>query len=112
SSLRKGCGVAEPCAPRIGKQRHEARAARNGGRPRRRYLDRRRRRRGRAAQAGLGGACEWRDRASPNPDGFGMELLTRVLPYELDAGTNVEFGPGGFRFTLAMPLAHEERASG
>jgi two-component system CheB/CheR fusion protein len=42
--------------------------------------------------------------AAPGRNGFGMELLSRVLPYELDAGTTVEFGRDGFRFTLGMAL--------
>lgn len=43
--------------------------------------------------------------------GFGMELLTRYLPYDLAARTNLEFSPGGLRFTLAMPLKPFEQRS-
>ncbi len=40
----------------------------------------------------------------PARQGFGMELLTRTLPYELQAQTQVELRPQGLRFTLSMPL--------
>lgn len=41
---------------------------------------------------------------APAREGFGLELLERSLPYELDANTRAEFLPTGFRFTLSMPL--------
>jgi two-component system CheB/CheR fusion protein len=41
----------------------------------------------------------------PARRGFGMELLERSLPYELDARTQAEFRPTGFRFTMEVPLA-------
>lgn len=41
---------------------------------------------------------------APAREGFGLELLERSLPYELDARTRAEFLPTGFRFTLSMPL--------
>jgi PAS domain S-box-containing protein len=41
--------------------------------------------------------------AAPEHEGFGMELLRRVVPYELSAETAVDFLPDGFRFTLSMP---------
>jgi PAS domain S-box-containing protein len=40
----------------------------------------------------------------PAREGFGMELLTRSLPYELQASSKVELRPQGLRFTLSMPL--------
>jgi PAS domain S-box-containing protein len=46
---------------------------------------------------------------SPEPParrGFGMELLERTLPYELDAVTRAEFRPSGLCFTLELPLAN------
>jgi hypothetical protein len=33
-----------------------------------------------------------------------MELLTRVLPYDLNARTMVEFSDRGLRFTMDLPL--------
>jgi two-component sensor histidine kinase len=36
--------------------------------------------------------------------GFGMELLTRILPYDLNAQTKVEFERQGLRFTMDLPL--------
>lgn len=53
---------------------------------------------------------EWQELGVPAPpsaprrQGFGLELLERQLPYELDAVTSAEFLPTGFRFTLDMPL--------
>ena len=40
----------------------------------------------------------------PSRHGFGMELLTRVLPYDLNARTKVEFHDRGLRFTMDLPL--------
>ncbi|MFD1613066.1 CheR family methyltransferase [Sphingomonas tabacisoli] len=40
----------------------------------------------------------------PEREGFGMELLTRLLPYELDARSVIEFEPEGLRFSLEMPV--------
>jgi two-component system CheB/CheR fusion protein len=37
-------------------------------------------------------------------NGFGMELLTRILPYDLNASTKVEFAQNGLRFTMDLPL--------
>jgi two-component system CheB/CheR fusion protein len=42
----------------------------------------------------------------PSRQGFGMELLTRILPYDLDAKTNVEFDDGGLRFAMELPLSN------
>lgn len=40
---------------------------------------------------------------TPEREGFGLELLRRVVPYELSAETEVEFRPDGLRFALSMP---------
>lgn len=40
----------------------------------------------------------------PAREGFGMELLKRILPYDLAAKSKVEFTGEGLRFTLDMPL--------
>jgi two-component system CheB/CheR fusion protein len=47
------------------------------------------------------------DDVEPEParQGFGLELLQRTLPYELDARTEVEFSAQGMRFSLRMPLS-------
>lgn len=42
----------------------------------------------------------------PARRGFGMELLERTLPYELDAVTRADFQPTGFRFAMDLPLAN------
>ena len=53
---------------------------------------------------------EWIERApngkvaEPATNGFGIELLTRILPYDLGAKTNIEFGSNGLRFVMDMPL--------
>jgi two-component system CheB/CheR fusion protein len=48
------------------------------------------------------------DGAVPKPgrEGFGMELLTRLLPYDLGARTSVEFRDGGLRFEMDLPGEH------
>ena len=51
----------------------------------------------------------WAESGVPDPplrptrEGFGMELLRRVIPYEMSAETGIEFRPDGLRFTLSMP---------
>jgi hypothetical protein len=35
-----------------------------------------------------------------------MELLTRLLPYDLGARTSVEFRDGGLRFEMDLPGEH------
>lgn len=47
----------------------------------------------------------------PTRHGFGMELLTRVLPYDLEAETNVEFLDEGLRFTMDLPGEHVRETS-
>jgi two-component system CheB/CheR fusion protein len=55
---------------------------------------------------------EWAEQSSngpvtkPSRHGFGMELLTRILPYDLGAKTNVEFRQTGLRFTMDLPREH------
>lgn len=44
--------------------------------------------------------------ARPARHGFGMELLTRILPYDLGAKTKVEFMESGLRFAMALPAEH------
>lgn len=44
----------------------------------------------------------------PSRDGFGMELLLRSLPYDLQCETTVEFLPAGLLFELRMPLTAAE----
>jgi two-component system, chemotaxis family, CheB/CheR fusion protein len=48
--------------------------------------------------------CDGAPRQESKQRGFGLELLTRYLPYELDAKTSVDFADEGLRFTLEMPL--------
>lgn len=38
----------------------------------------------------------------PERHGFGMELLTRILPYDLGANTSVEFRDDGLRFEMEL----------
>ena len=35
-----------------------------------------------------------------------MELLTRILPYDLSAKTKVEFEKTGVRFKMELPAEH------
>jgi two-component system CheB/CheR fusion protein len=44
--------------------------------------------------------------ATPERNGFGVELLTRVLPYDLGAKTKLDFTPGGVCFTMRLPPEH------
>jgi two-component system CheB/CheR fusion protein len=58
---------------------------------------------------GKGLQFDWTERGldgrthPPARHGFGMELLTRILPYDLDAKTKVEFEPEGLRFSMELP---------
>jgi len=60
---------------------------------------------------------EWLEKStngsSRNParHGFGMELLTRILPYDLGAKTKVEFRDNGLRFQMDLPGQHLTQAS-
>jgi two-component system CheB/CheR fusion protein len=55
---------------------------------------------------------EWAEHSSnggvphPSRQGFGMELLSRILPYDLGAKTNVEFGDRGLQFQMDLPAEH------
>jgi two-component system CheB/CheR fusion protein len=49
---------------------------------------------------------------APSREGFGMDLLLRSLPYDLNAETEVEFGPHGLSFELRMPLPPPARNAG
>jgi len=40
----------------------------------------------------------------PERRGFGTEVLTRMLAYDLKAGTDLAFEPGGLRCTIRLPL--------
>lgn len=42
----------------------------------------------------------------PSRRGFGMELLTRVLPYDLDAKTRFELQKHGVHFEMDLPGDH------
>lgn len=42
--------------------------------------------------------------AEGRPEGFGTEVLTRTLAYELKAASRLEFEPDGVRFTLRFAL--------
>ena len=44
--------------------------------------------------------------AQGSREGFGMELLSRILPYDLDAKTKVDFRQHGIRFELEVPREH------
>jgi two-component sensor histidine kinase len=44
--------------------------------------------------------------AKPRRKGFGIELLTRVLPYDLGATTRLDFAPDGISFTMQLPVEH------
>lgn len=41
----------------------------------------------------------------PKRNGFGLELLTRSLPYDLNGKTSLDFQPGRLRFTMDVPAA-------
>jgi two-component sensor histidine kinase len=43
--------------------------------------------------------------AAPPRAGFGTEVLTRMLAYDLKATTDIVFGPTGLRCTISLPLA-------
>jgi two-component system CheB/CheR fusion protein len=51
----------------------------------------------------------WRESSTNNPGhapthkGFGLELLERSLPYELDACTRVDWSPTGTRIEIGIP---------
>jgi len=61
---------------------------------------------------------EWAEQAPNNHfnrdggDGFGMELLARILPHDLGAKTDIEFRKNGVRFNLELPYEHLMAADG
>lgn len=57
-------------------------------------------------------ALDWVESGVPMPEGgrpprrgYGSELLERALPYQLKAGTRLEFGPDGVRCRIEAPVA-------
>ena len=63
--------------------------------------------------AGPALSLEWRESGVPAVDmapgrsGFGRELIERGLPYELGAVTELEFGRGGVRARILVPLTEQ-----
>ncbi len=57
-------------------------------------------------------AFEWDEHGSngelpkPSREGFGMQLLTRMLPYDLSARTSIDFEETGMRFPMELPMHH------
>jgi PAS domain S-box-containing protein len=54
---------------------------------------------------------EWQESGVPMPDhgagsrkGYGTELITRALPYQLKAKTELTYGADGVRCTIAVPV--------
>jgi two-component system CheB/CheR fusion protein len=47
-----------------------------------------------------------KDVGQPTRRGFGIELLTRFLPYDLGARTEVQFKPTGLKFMMQLPVTH------
>jgi PAS domain S-box-containing protein len=54
---------------------------------------------------------EWRESGVPMPEpgagsrkGYGTELITRALPYQLKAKTVLSYGPDGVSCTIAVPV--------
>ncbi|WP_410965933.1 hypothetical protein, partial [Salmonella sp. SAL4438] len=45
-------------------------------------------------------------------EGFGMEMLRRSLPYDLQAKTQVELRPDGLHFEMSMPLSKRHASAG
>jgi two-component system CheB/CheR fusion protein len=45
-------------------------------------------------------------------EGFGMEMLRRSLPYDLQAETQVELRPDGLHFEMSMPLSKRHPSAG
>ena len=92
--------------------KHGALASHNGG-----YIAIKWKLNGRGGQRDL--SFEWAEKngdgalPQPNHHGFGMELLTRILPYDLGAKTSIEFRGNGLRFQMDLPSKHlaEVRAS-
>lgn len=58
-------------------------------------------------ETGLGRALR-----RPRRTGFGTELLTRTLAYELKAKSAMHFGKNGFSYTLFVPLPQVDEGAG
>jgi two-component sensor histidine kinase/PAS domain-containing protein len=57
----------------------------------------------------------WRERGGPKVErgtssGFGTVLIDRVITYDLDGTTKIDFDPSGVRCTLAFPLRDQARS--
>jgi PAS domain S-box-containing protein len=57
-------------------------------------------------------ALEWRERGvtllgPPERKGYGSELIERALPYQLNAKTQLEYGPDGVRCEIRVPVLAE-----
>ena len=56
-------------------------------------------------------SLEWREsgvpalNSRPSRTGFGRDLIEEGLPYDLGAVTSLNFGPGGVRCTVELPLS-------
>lgn len=61
---------------------------------------------------------EWREMGvvmpvgAPRRRGHGTELIERALPYQLGAGTKLEFGPDGVYCEITVPLNQEAESHG
>jgi two-component sensor histidine kinase len=57
-------------------------------------------------------ALRWRETGisiagTPKRKGYGRELIERALPYQLNAKTQLEFGPDGVRCEIVVPVPVE-----
>ncbi|MCE3543840.1 hypothetical protein LXJ56_27055, partial [Escherichia coli] len=50
--------------------------------------------------------------AAPDHEGFGLELLTRSLRYEIDAEVTLDFRPEGLHAVLRIPLVAAHATAG
>ena len=48
----------------------------------------------------------------PQRDGFGMNVIRQILPYDLGARVDVKFARGGVRCEIVIPLARATARSG
>jgi two-component sensor histidine kinase len=62
-------------------------------------------------------ALEWRESSVRMPElaqvkreGYGTELITRALPYQLGAETELEFAPDGVRCRVQVPIFENDRS--
>jgi two-component sensor histidine kinase len=61
---------------------------------------------------------EWRESGveipqseQPRRKGYGMELIKRALPYQLNAKTDLVFGEDGVRCLIAVPVATPQQGA-